>query len=61
VQVGPERSGPLGRRLRITAPGVSLPTLLLGGRADLRRDAAEVITALAGVLGGLIASRPAPG
>lgn len=40
------RSGPLGRRLRLTAPGVSLPVVLVGGRADLRRDAAEVITAL---------------
>jgi hypothetical protein len=40
------RSGPLGRRLRIAAPGASLPVLLLGGRAGLRRNAAEVITAL---------------
>ena len=40
------RSGPIGRRLRITAPGVSLPVLFLGGLADPRRDAAEVITAL---------------
>ena len=38
------RPGPLGQRLRITAPGVSLNLLLTrGGRP---RDAAEVITAL---------------
>ena len=38
------RPGPLGQRLRITAPGVSLNLLLTrGGR---QRDAAEVITAL---------------
>jgi hypothetical protein len=45
VTATPGHSGPLGRRLRITAPGVSLD-LLIGTRADLRPDAAQVITAL---------------